>query len=654
MARWRISFQERGMGEFKGGGGSQDAHEGMGIVSGMLPRYWPRHLVYGVLLVVLAVFLVWPIVLTVGGAVPVEWSGGGAGWLPRFSLKYFVDPEIGVLFDAGYREGLFNSLLIAVFTTVLCLGITLPMGVVSARYRFPGKGAVSALVLLPLILPPFVGAIGMQAILGRFGAVNAVLARLGLIGPGEAGPDYLGGEVLGSWQWLQLYGGPLRAMGDGRFWGVVLMEALHLYPILYLNITAALANLDPALDEAAENLGAGKWKRFWRCTLPLIWPGIFAGGTIVFIWSFTELGTPLMFDYQTVTPVQVFWGLGEIESNPRPFALVVVMLAVAAGLYGLSKWAFGGRAYAMQGKASIAAEVEPLRGWRGWAALGLFVGVTLAAVLPHLGVVVSSFSVQGTWYQSVLPGGWTGSHYGDALGHELAMGSIRNSLVYASAAMVLAVVMGLAIAYLTVRLKVRGGWLLDTLGMLPLAVPGLVMAFGYYAMSLRWPFPQLENMFNAMGFETLGSMMRVSGATPNPLLFLVVAYTIRRLPYILRSASAGLEQTSGQLEEAAFNLGASTATSLRRVVLPLIMANLIAGGILVFSFAMLEVSDSLILAEKEPHYPITKAIWSLFNRLGDGPYIASAMGVWGMALLTVTLVGASVLMGRKLGAVFRV
>jgi iron(III) transport system permease protein len=84
------------------------------------------------------------------------------------------------------------------------------------------------------------------------------------------------------------------------------------------------------------------------------------------------------------------------------------------------------------------------------------------------------------------------------------------------------------------------------------------------------------------------------------------------------------------------------------------MANLIAGGLLAFSFAMLEVSDSLILAQRESHYPITKAIYILFERLGDGPYIASAMGVWGMALLAVTLIGASVLMGKKMGAIFRV
>ena len=140
---------------------------------------------------------------------------------------------------------------------------------------------------------------------------------------------------------------------------------------------------------------------------------------------------------------------------------------------------------------------------------------------------------------------------------------------------------------------------------------------------------------------------------PNPIVLLFIAYAVRRLPYVVRSAAAGLEQTSGQLEEAALNLGASQLTTIRRIVVPLIMANLIAGGILAFSFSMLEVSDSLVLAQKQEHYPITKAIFEFYNRLGDGPYIASAMGVWGMALLTVTLVGAAVMMGKRMGAIFR-
>jgi len=594
-----------------------------------------RYGLFGFLLLVMALFLLWPIALTVKGAFIDAETG-------TFTTRYFFS-SIGVLQDTSHLQGLGNALVIAVFTTVLCLLITMPMAVLAARYQFPGKAACSALVLVPLILPPFVGAIGLRAILGKFGALNSFLAWLGILDPDGPGIDWLAGEGFG---WLPLI--------DPRLVAIVIMEALHLYPILYLNITAALANLDPSLDEAAQNLGASRAKRFFRCTLPLILPGVFAGATIVFIWSFTELGTPLMFDYYKVTPVQVFFGISEVSDNPRPYALVVVMLVVAVALYLLGKLAFGGRAYAMQGKATAAVTIQKLTGLKGIGAAALFIGVTGLAVLPHLGVIVASVAVDGTWYRSVLPQQFTLDHFGGALTHDLAVGSIANSLIYAGLAMVFCTVLGLAIAYLVVRVKIKGGFVLDALGMLPLAVPGLVMAFGYVAMSLNWPFQQLYRFFDDHGMADVASVFAVLGENPNPLVFLVIAYTIRRLPYILRSASAGLEQTSGELEEAALNLGASPMLAIRRVVVPLIMANLIAGGILVFSFAMLEVSDSLILATKEPHYPITKAIWSLYNRLGDGQAIASAMGVWGMALLTTTLVGASVLMGKKLGAIFRV
>ncbi|WP_432797252.1 ABC transporter permease [Poriferisphaera sp. WC338] len=576
-----------------------------------LYRYGLLAIIFGIL----GIFLIWPILLTVAGGF-TDTDGG-------FTLSYLLS----IFNDPIYMKGLANSLLIATFTTLLCLVITLPLAIIATKFDFPGKVAISSLILVPLILPPFVGAIGLRALLGRFGAINTLLADIGLIDPNAPGIDFLGGAL------------------GGQFWSVVVMEALHLYPIIYLNISASLANLDPALDEAAVNLGASRWKRFWKCTFPLIVPGIFAGATIVFIWSFTELGTPLMFDYYNVTPVQVFWGINEISDNPRPYALVVVMLVVAIALYMLGKFIFGGKAYEMQAKASVAAQVKRLTGFKGLAALTLFVTITLLAVLPHIGVILSSFSADGSWYKSILPSEFTLSHYSQALTHDLAMDSIRNSLIYALAAMVFCAIIGIAISYLTVRVKVRGSFLLDSLAMLPLAVPGLVMAFGYVAMSLKWPFGEKH---------ILGGLFSVVGENPNPVPLLIIAYTIRRLPYIVRSTSSGLQQTSGLLEEAALNLGASTMTSIRRVVVPLIMANIIAGSILVFSFAMLEVSDSLILAQQEGDYPITKAIWTFYSRLGDGPYIASAMGVWGMALLTVTLVGASVLMGKKLGAIFRV
>lgn len=571
---------------------------------------------FGLLLAGQCCFLLWPLFLTVRGG----FRASDGTWTLSHILGLWDDPTI--------LSGLTNSILLAAATTLLCLLMTLPLALVAARYTFPGKAILTALLMTPLILPPFVGAIGFKVLFGRFGAVNSALMSVGLLPSDSLGIDFLGGTFLG-----------------GRFWAVALVESLHLYPILYLNVVAALANVDPALEESATGLGASPLRRFWRITLPLIMPGIFAGATIVFIWSFTELGTPLMFDFYTVTPVQIFWDIMAMEESPRPYALVVITLAVALSLYVLARWLVGARVYEMKGRASIAAVSTPLRGVHALAAVALFAGVTFFATLPHLGVVFNALSVNGAWYRSVLPASWTLDHFAGALSHDLAMGSVRNSLTYATVAMLVCVIAGVAIAYLNVRVRMRGAALLDGLAMLPLAVPGLVMAFGYVAMTLAWPF-------GAGG--PLEGAVAVVGASPNPMALLVIAYAVRRLPYVVRSVSAGLEQTSEELEEAALNLGAPRWTAVRRVVLPLIAANIIAGAILAFSFSMLEVSDSLILAQKQEHYPITKAIYTLFSRLGDGPFLAGALGVWCMVLLGTTLVGASLLMGKRLGAIFRI
>ena len=167
-------------------------------------------------------------------------------------------------------------------------------------------------------------------------------------------------------------------------------------------------------------------------------------------------------------------------------------------------------------------------------------------------------------------------------------------------------------------------------------MPGLVLAFGYLAMAQEGKF-----------FAFLNPVR-------DPTVLLIIAYSVRRLPYVVRSAAAGFLQTSETLEEAAQNLGCAPLKAVAKITLPLIAANLIAGGLLAFAFAMLEVSDSLILAQKQVFYPITKAIMELFQLLGDGKFIASALGVWAMVFLGVTIVGMSLLLGKKLGAIFRV
>jgi iron(III) transport system permease protein len=184
----------------------------------------------------------------------------------------------------------------------------------------------------------------------------------------------------------------------------------------------------------------------------------------------------------------------------------------------------------------------------------------------------------------------TGRHFAEFLASKWTLPAVRNSMMFASLATMVDLALGLAIAYLLVRRRFFGRALLDGLAMLPLAVPGLVMAFGYYAIASQ--------------------LARDSVVDPkvNPTLLLVIAYAVRRLPYVVRSAAAGFQQTSVALSEAAANLGAGPLRRQRTVTVPLISANLIAGGLLAFSFAMLEVSDSLVLAQKEAFYPITKAI----------------------------------------------
>ncbi len=544
-------------------------------------------------------FLIWPIVTALGGAF-LDADG-------KVTFAFVAE----VFRNRIYLEGLRNSFLLAVASTVATAAIALPLAWVADRFVFPGKKLLSAVLLVPMILPPFVGAIGIRQILGQFGALNALLAKIGLLAP-DATIDWL---------------------GHGRFWGVVAVNALHLYPILFLNITAALANLDPAMDEAAANLGCTGLRRFRRITLPLIVPGLFAGGTIVFIFAFTELGVPLMFDYMRVTPVQIFYGIKEIAGNPFPFALVVVMLASTLLLYAASRYFFGNAAHAAAGKATAAGSARETSAVVRWACTLGFTAVTLVALLPHAGVICISFA--GEWYRSVLPTQWTLDHYHAALGHYLTVPSILNSLKYASLSTLFDLTLGVAIAYVVVRTTLPARGLLDALTMLPLAVPGLVLAFGYISMTQEGrPFAALN-------------------PGKDPTLLLIAAYAVRRLPYVVRSAAAGLQQTSVTLEEAAQNLGSTPLRSLRRITMPLIAANVLAGGLLAFSFAMLEVSDSLVLAQKQQHFPITKAIYELFQLLGEGRFVASALGVWAMLFLGITIFAASRLLGKKMGALFR-
>ena len=574
-----------------------------------------RYAAFGAVLILFGVFLLWPVWSVISTGLGLSTPGVKLDSVAAYLAAVFRDEQ--------FRAGVTNSALIAAVVTLGCAAISIPLALLNRRFEFPGKSVLSALLLVPLVLPPFVGAIGIRLIFGAQGALTALCQHLGLVSPGT----------------------PINWLANHQICAVVASEAFSLYPILFVNVVTALAALDPAMEQAAANLGASAWRVFRSVTLPLMLPGVFAGASIVFIWSFSELGTPLMFDFYAVTPVQVFFRITEISNNPLPYALLIVTMLGCCLVYALGKLAVGWRNQAGWTKTPAALGTIQLRGGATvWVAIP-FVSVILLALLPHIGVVLTSFSQTGQWYDSVLPRVFTTAHYEHALSHELALPSIRNSLVFCSLSVVLDIALGMIIGILVVRsrlpLALRA--LLDSLSMLPLAVPGLVLAFGYLAISLQvraW-FPDAKWLLQLIDVQK------------NPTVLLVMAYTIRRLPYVVRSTVAGLEQTPEELELAARNIGATRSQTLLRITTPLLGANLLAGGLMVFAFTMLEVSDSLILVQKQSYWPITRGIYELFQRLGDGPYIASALGAWAMLLLTLILVLVNSLLGKRVGALFR-
>jgi len=249
----------------------------------------------GAVAALLGACLLYPIFLTVRGGFAEQVATGHG-----FTLAH-----VGAVFRGPTLvAGLLNSACLAACTTAGATLIALPLAVLTAGYRFPLKGFFNAAVLVPMILPPFVGAIGMQALLGRYGAINSLL------------------------------GTEFDVLGEAKFWGVVLVESLHLYPIIYLNATAALANLDPALDEAALTLGANRWQTLTRVTLPLIRPGVVAAALFSFVVSFSNLEISLFLvgPGRMTLPIAIMQYL-EWKLDPTIAAVSVIQIAiVAAGM----------------------------------------------------------------------------------------------------------------------------------------------------------------------------------------------------------------------------------------------------------------------------------------------------------------------------------
>ena len=521
----------------------------------------------------------------------------------------------GVGPDFGY---ILNSIFVSASVMILASIIGLIAAFIMARYEFPGKNIFRVLLIIPLLATPFVNAYVIGKVLGPGGLLNYILKDVLKI------TDYT----------IVIVGLP----------AVILVQTLSFFPIVYMNTLSSLINIDPSLEEQAENMGAHGFKLFRTVTLPLALPGLAAGATLVFIFSMEDLGAPIglsgAFGDGLHTHLMSFYIYDEFRKvlsleqvHASVYALAVTMLLIASAAFLMIKKYVSLKQYAMLSKGGRWSPRVRRPGKKGLAAIYVF--LTLLVIIssfPQIGVIILATTDWAT--SGIVPTKITLEHLASLVTKSDVTRAITNSLTYAGVAVVIIVLTGTSAAYVVARRRIPGKDLLDTLATIPIAIPGIIVAVGYIVF-----FTLLAKTFYGTPLESLGYMF---DPFVNPGLLLMFSYSVRRLPFTARAVFAGLQQTHVSLEEAAENLGASRAKTFFTIVMPLIAANIISGAILSFVYSMSEVSTSVILGSRNPSQgPITFLMSQvIYASAAVGTVsIAAALGV---LLMTLQIIAISV------------
>ena len=526
---------------------------------------WGVWLAFGLIAAFLLAFLIVPIGLVIYTAFVDESN--------RLTLGHFAN----FFGQTVFVESFLNSLWVSLASVAVATLIAVPLAYLTVRFEFRGALLIQTLGVLPLIMPPFVGAVAMQLIFGRNGSVNLLLN------------DWFGFTV------------PIM---DGLI-GVTFVESIHYFPFILLNLVASMRNIDGAMEESALNLGARGWRLFRRVIFPLAMPGYLAGATLVFVKVFDDLGTPLVMGVTNMLAPQAYLRITSVGiDDPQGYVISVIMIAFSILALGLAARVMKGRDYSTLQKGGNSLQRRRLSGWESVLAYGWIILVLLITLAPHFGIVLMSFAK--VWSFSVLPDAYTLEHYATVFTD--ARGMMANTLLYCLLAAGLDVVIGTAIAYLILRTNLPGRRWLDYMASAALAIPGLVLAIGYLRLfkGVNLPFTDTPVV--------------------STWVLIMLAYAVRRLPYALRSCMAALQQVHVSLEEAAQSLGATRMSTIRRVMVPLMMGGMLAGFVTSFITAAVELSATILLASAQSQAPMSYGIYLYMQSIaGRGPGAALAV-----------------------------
>lgn len=453
-----------------------------------------------------------------------------------FTLEYFAN-----FFRQNYYvKSIFNSLKVSVCATALSLAIGIPLAYFYQMYEIKGKTLLQVIVILCSMSAPFIGAYSWIMLLGRSGVITKFIE-----------------SII-----------PIRMPNIYGFNGILLVESLQLYPLVFLYVSGALKNIDNSLLEASENLSCGGVKRFFKIVIPLCMPTIIAAALMVFMRAFADFGTPLLIGegYQTF-PVIIYNSYFAETGGNHNFgaAISVIAIVITAIIFLIQKYINGKFNFTMNALHPI--ERKKISGVHSVLVHIYCWFVVALAFLPQIYVIYTSFlKTSGKIFLT----GFSLDSYKYAFTHLTK--AIPNTFIIGGIALILVIVLAILISYLVVRRNNFINKVIDTISMVPYIIPGSVVGIA------------LVMAFNKKPLVLTGT-----------IIIMVVALVIRRIPYTIRSSTATLQQIPMSIEEAAISLGSSKLKAFFTITVPMMANGILSGAIMSWVTIITELSTAIIL-----------------------------------------------------------
>jgi iron(III) transport system permease protein len=493
-----------------------------------------------------------------------------------------------------YVQALTNSLVLGTWTAVLSVAIGLPLAWAVSRTNTPAQRLIHLIAIVAYVTPPFLTAIAF---------VNLFSPNAGLV-------NRFFRDVAGL---------PALTFNIFSMSGLVLVTVLHTFPFVYLLAASALESVDASLEESGQILGAGRWKIARAVTLPLVMPAVLSGALIAFVNAIALFGSQAIIGlpgrvFTLPTRIYALFDYPPQYGLASAMSLVFVAITVAA-LYLQRRYLARRSFVTLGGKGSRPQRIDLGPARFGVAAFAIAVGV-VAVLAPYLTLLAVSISRSwGLHFWENL----TLRHYRFVLlEYDVTRRAIVNSLILASAAATLAVLLGSLVAWIDLRTRLRGRKALDYVSLIPLGLPGIVVAVALIQFWLRMPLP-------------------IYGT----LLIILLAYTSRYVPLGVRSANAAFRQIDASLEESARITGGGWLRTFTSVTLPLARPGLFAGWLLVFVPALQELSASILLFSSGS-ITLAVAVYNLYETGALEPVAA-------LSIVTMAIITTAIALATRLG-----